>query len=199
MKIISKNKVKKVDEMFFKNLKKGDSKTLQLFYDIYASSIYTTILRYVNHIPDAEDLLQESLLKIIDSLDKFSYTNESAFYSWMKKIAVNLTLNYLRDQSKFQFVDEYPLELIPDLDDDEQLNNLELNPTELIRMISELPAGYKAVLNLYVFEQYSHKEIATTLGISESTSKTQLMKARKLLKTKFENKYSFNIQQYERV
>ena len=65
MKIISKNKVKKVDEMFFKNLKKGDSKTLQSFYDIYASSIYTTILRYVNHIPDAEDLLQESLLKII--------------------------------------------------------------------------------------------------------------------------------------
>ncbi|HNX21482.1 MAG TPA: RNA polymerase sigma factor [Bacteroidales bacterium] len=199
MKIISKNKVKKVDEMFFKNLKKGDSKTLQSFYDIYASSIYTTILRYVNHIPDAEDLLQESLLKIIDSLDKFSYTNESAFYSWMKKIAVNLTLNYLRDQSKFQFVDEYPLELIPDLNDDEQLNNLELNPNELLRMISELPAGYKAVLNLYVFEQYSHKEIATTLGISESTSKTQLMKARKLLKTKFENKYSFNIQQYERV
>ena len=199
MKIISKNKVKKVDEMFFKNLKKGDSKTLQSFYDIYASSIYTTILRYVNHIPDAEDLLQETLLKIIDSLDKFSYTNESAFYSWMKKIAVNLTLNYLRDQSKFQFVDEYPLELIPDLNDDEQLNNLELNPNELLRMISELPAGYKAVLNLYVFEQYSHKEIATTLGISESTSKTQLMKARKLLKTKFENKYSFNIQQYERV
>ena len=199
MKIISKNKVKKVDEMFFKNLKKGDSKTLQSFYDIYASSIYTTILRYVNHVPDAEDLLQESLLKIIDSLDKFSYTNESAFYSWMKKIAVNLTLNYLRDQSKFQFVDEYPLELIPDLNDDEQLNNLELNPNELLRMISELPAGYKAVLNLYVFEQYSHKEIATTLGISESTSKTQLMKARKLLKTKFENKYSFNIQQYERV
>jgi RNA polymerase sigma-70 factor (ECF subfamily) len=199
LKIISKNKVKKVDEMFFKNLKKGDSKTLQSFYDIYASSIYTTILRYVNHIPDAEDLLQESLLKIIDSLDKFSYTNESAFYSWMKKIAVNLTLNYLRDQSKFQFVDEYPLELIPDLNDDEQLNNLELNPNELLRMISELPAGYKAVLNLYVFEQYSHKEIATTLGISESTSKTQLMKARKLLKTKFENKYSFNIQQYERV
>ncbi len=185
--------------MFFKNLKKGDSKTLQSFYDIYASSIYTTILRYVNHIPDAEDLLQESLLKIIDSLEKFSYTNESAFYSWMKKIAVNLTLNYLRDQSKFQFVDEYPLELIPDLNDDEQLNNLELNPNELLRMISELPAGYKAVLNLYVFEQYSHKEIATTLGISESTSKTQLMKARKLLKTKFENKYSFNIQQYERV
>lgn len=199
MKIISKNKVKKVDEMFFKNLKKGDSKTLQSFYDIYASSIYTTILRYVNHIPDAEDLLQESLLKIIDSLDKFSYTNESAFYSWMKKIAVNLTLNYLRDQSKFQFVDEYPLELIPDLNDDEQLNNLELNPNELLRMISELPAGYKAVLNLYVFEQYSHKEIATTLGISESTSKTQLMKARKLLKTKFDNHYSFNIQQYERV
>lgn len=198
MKIISKNKVKKVDEMFFKNLKKGDSKTLQSFYDIYASSIYTTILRYVNHIPDAEDLLQESLLKIIDSLDKFSYTNESAFYSWMKKIAVHLTLNYLRTQSKFQFVDEYPLELIPDLDD-ESFNSLEINPKELLKMISELPSGYKTVLNLYVFEQYSHKEIATTLGISESTSKTQLMKARKLLKTKIENQYSFNIQQYERV
>ena len=199
MKIRSKNQVKKVDEMFFKNLKKGDSKTLQSFYDIYAPSIYTAILRYVSHIPDAEDLLQESLLKIIDSLEKFTYTNESAFYSWMKKIAVHLTLNYLRAQSKFQFVDEYPLELIPDLDDDEQIDSFEINPKELLKMISELPSGYKTVLNLYVFEQYSHKEIATTLGISESTSKTQLMKARKLLKTKFDNQYSFNIQQYESV
>lgn len=198
MKIISKNKVKKVDEMFFKNLKKGDSKTLQSFYDIYASSLYTTILRYVSHIPDAEDLLQESLLKIIDSIEKFTYTNETALYSWMKKITVNLSLNYLRDHSKFQFVDEYPLELIPD-SMDEELNDIELSPNELLKMIAELPAGYKAVLNLYVFEHYTHKEIATTLGISESTSKTQLMKARKMLKTKLENIHSFNIQQYERV
>lgn len=166
---------------------------MQLFYNRYASSIYTVILRYINHIEDAEDLLQDSLIKILDSLHKFQFVDETSFVSWMKKIAINTTLNYIRNKNKIQNVEEFPIDLISNFDAEIENNYTlpDIEPEQLFAVIAELPTGYRTVLNLFVFENYSHKEIAAQLNISENTSKTQLLKARKLLKSKLETKYSF--------
>lgn len=192
MKFFSKNIDYKINDEFIKLLRKGDSNALHFFYNRYASSIYTVILRYVNNVQDAEDLLQDSLIKILESLQKFQFVDENSFKAWMKKISIHTTINYIRTRNKIQHLEEIPIDLISNFDAELDLNFTlpEIEPKELFAVIAELPTGYKTVLNLFVFENYSHKEIATQLNISENTSKTQLLKARKLLKSKLEKKYS---------
>lgn len=192
MKFFSKNIDYKINDEFITLLRKGDSNALHFFYNRYASSIFTVILRYINNVQDAEDLLQDSLIKILESLQKFQFVDENSFKSWMKKISIHATLNHIRNRNKIQNWEEYPIDLISNLDAEQDLNFTlpEIDSEELFALIAELPTGYKTVLNLFVFENYSHKEIATQLNISENTSKTQLLKARKLLKTKLEKKYS---------
>jgi RNA polymerase sigma-70 factor (ECF subfamily) len=183
---------KEINESFINHLKNGDRSTLEIFYDQYSSQIYSIILRYVGSIPDAEDLLQDSLIKILESLKNFKFTNEFMFKSWLHKIAINTTLNFIRQQNKFENIDQNTLDSISDYDNyDESLNPYHnLTPQQLYAIIAELPIGYKTVFNLFVIENYSHKEIASELGISENTSKTQLLKARKLLQSKIQKKYS---------
>ena len=192
MKFFSKNIDYKINDDFIKLLRKGDSNALHFFYNRYASSIYTVILRYINNVQDAEDLLQDSLIKILESLQKFQFVDENSFKAWMKKISIHATINYIRTRNKIQHLEEFPIDLISNFDAELDLNFTlpEIEPEELFAVIAELPTGYKTVLNLFVFENYSHKEIATQLNISENTSKTQLLKARKLLKSKLEKKYS---------
>ena len=192
MKFFSKNIDYKINDEFIKLLRKGDSNALQLFYNRYASSIYTVILRYINNVQDAEDLLQDSLIKILESLKNFQFVDENSFKAWMKKIAINTTLNNIRNRNKMQTFEEFPIDLISNFDaeNDNNFTLPDIEQEQLFAIIAELPKGYKTVLNLFVFENYSHKEIATQLNISENTSKTQLLKARKLLKSKLEKKYS---------
>ena len=192
MNFFSKNIDFKINEEFIKLLRKGDSKALHFFYNRFASSIYTVILRYINNVQDAEDLLQDSLIKILESLQKFQFVDEISFKAWMKKIAINTTLSYIRNRNKMDTFEEFPIDLISNFEAelDQNFTLPEIEPQELFAVIAELPTGYRTVLNLFVFENYSHKEIATQLNISENTSKTQLLKARKLLKSKLEKKYS---------
>lgn len=193
MKFFSKNIDYKINDEFIKLLRKGDSDALHFFYNRYSSSIYTVILRYINNVQDAEDLLQDSLIKILESIQKFQFVDENSFKAWMKKIAINTTLNIIRNRNKMQTFEDFPIDLISNFDAelDQNFTLPEIEPEELFAIITELPTGYKTVLNLFVFENYSHKEIAMQLNISENTSKTQLLKARKLLKLKLETKYSF--------
>ncbi len=195
MKKTTKNITKEINESFINHLKKGDAKTLEIFYNHYSSQIFTTILRYVGSIQDAEDLFQDSLIKILESLKNFKFTNEIMFKSWLHKIAINTTLNFIRQQNKFENIDQIVIESISDFDKNEDNYNPyeQLTPQQLFSVIAELPIGYKTVFNLFVLENYSHKEIATELGISENTSKTQLLKARKLLQYKIQQKYSSSI------
>jgi len=192
LKFFSKNIDYKINEEFIKLLRKGDSTALHFFYNRYASSIYTVILRYINNVQDAEDLLQDSLIKILESLHKFQFVDENSFKAWMKKISIHTTINHMRNRNKIQNVDEFPIDLISNFEAeiDNNFTLPDIEPEQLFAVIAELPTGYRTVLNLFVFENYSHKEIASQLNISENTSKTQLLKARKLLKSKLESKYS---------
>lgn len=111
--------------------------------------------------------------------------NETALYPWMRRVLINHTLNYLRDQKKYRFtesIDNYSDQWVEDPREDELDSMFEqCSPEEIVKIINELPDGYRTVFNLYAFEEYTHQEIADSLGISINTSKTQLMKARRAI------------------
>jgi RNA polymerase sigma-70 factor, ECF subfamily len=168
-------------------LKSGDKQALAEFYDAYSPVLLGVCLRYTAIREDAEDVMHESLIKILKGLDKFDPRFAGSFEVWMRRIAVNTSLNFLRDKMKTQKLNGWALQeaMEPEYDDaTEQELPVRLDPETVISLIGQLPAGYRTVLNLYVFENFSHKEIATELGISENTSKSQLSKARVLLKKK---------------
>lgn len=161
---------------------RGDSQALASFYDRYAPALLAACLRYVPSRPDAEDLLHDAFIKILQNLNRFEYRGEGSLMGWMKRIVVNLTLNFLRDKEKSLLVNDQTLPAVPEESDATDGESYGVTPEEIHQLIQELPVGYRTVLNLFVFEKYSHKEIAVLLNCSESNSKSQLLRARTLLK-----------------
>lgn len=145
-------------------------------YDQYAGKMFLVCLRYAKSHEEAEDILQEGFVAVFDNIHKFRF--EGSFEGWMRRIIVNTALKTYHKQ---RFHNEQ-VEL-PDYDthfEDPQAVWM-LSTQELLQMIAELPDGYRVVFNMYAIEGFSHKEIAETLDISESTSRSQLLKARKML------------------
>jgi len=176
---------KTLEPSFIKRLKKGDQKAIALWYDQSAPLLMGLCMRYSRCTQDAEDLLHNGMLKVLAALDSFTYQGPGRFEAWVKRIVVNTALNQLREEAKktnIRFDDNRVSDFETEEDDDEMLPIPE--PEELINWIRELPLGYSTVLNMYVFEGYSHKEIALELNISENTSKSQLSKARAMLRRK---------------
>ena len=169
-------------------LKKGDKQALAEFYDIYSPVLLGICMRYTAIREDAEDVMHESLIKILKGLEKFNPQFSGSFEVWMRRIAVNTSLNFLREKMKAQKLNGWELHDNKSYEDEDQNESpgipQQLEPEAVIRLVGDLPYGYRTVLNLYVFENYSHKEIATELGISENTSKSQLSKARAFLRKK---------------
>lgn len=159
-------------------------------FDKYAPMLKGVCLRYADNSADADDLLQEGFIKILDNIVKYAETG--SFKAWMKRIMVNNAINYCRKKSKLRF-DEINDNLFADEIDEEHSHDLEtriieanINPQQVIEIIRELPDGYRMVMNLYVLDGYTHNEISQKLGISINTSKSQLSRARKLLANKTE-------------
>jgi RNA polymerase sigma-70 factor (ECF subfamily) len=157
-------------------------------YTKYSSRLYGVCLRYTGNRTEAQDVLQDSLVKIYKNIHKLSCDSEKVFYLWMHKITVNTALNYIRDNlrnSRSLDIDEQESELLGDTADESFSfydNLLEIvDVARLLCFIQEMPCGYRTVFNLYALENYSHKEIADELNISVNTSKSQLFKARKML------------------
>ena len=144
-------------------------------------------LRYTAVREDAEDVMHESLLRILKGLDRFKPRFSGSFEVWMRRITVNMCLNFLRERMKAQTLKDMaayePMDEETEPSADSSLPE-KLEPEAVIELIGGLPPGYRTVLNLYVFDNYSHKEIASALGITENTSKSQLSKARALLRKK---------------
>ena len=162
---------------------------IKLLYEKHAPSLLSLCLRYCGNIEDAEDVLHDGFIKIIKNLHTFRDRENGSFTGWMKRIMVNTSLNLIRDRSKEnKFTDIDPLVekiIIPEEEETDSLINTESFSKEMImKMICELPAGYRTVFNMYVFEDYTHREIAEILNFSENTSKSQLSKARAMLKKK---------------
>lgn len=159
-----------------------------MLYDSYSSRLYGVCLRYSGDRDEAQDILQESLLKIFKNIHTFKYVDEFLFYGWMYKITVNTALNHYREWIKRNQDKEAVVELSNNNEIDEYSifdTILEhINQQTLLKLIQELPIGYRTIFNLYVFENRTHKEIAEEFNISINTSKSQLFKARKILITK---------------
>ena len=166
-----------------RNTEAGNSEKalVALLYDRYASWLFAICLRYTGNREDAQDVLQEGFIKIMKGIRHFKPTGNIKF--WMRRIMVNTALNYIRDHKKEQIFTELDpgTQMIPE---EEGNQEPEISNDKLMEFIGALPSGYRLIFNLYVMEDYSHKEIAEMLGISENTSRTQLLKARACLKKK---------------
>lgn len=171
-------------------IKAGDQQALHRLYTRFVGYAVAVGLRYIPDRDEVQDVIQDSFVKILSSAAHFEYRGEGSLKAWVLKIVANEAISYIKKKKKFVFVDEMPDE--PDTGDPEVS---EVPPQVLTKLIGELPNGYRLVLNMYVFEQKSHKEIAQELGISEGTSASQFLRAKKLLARKI--KEYLNKNQYE--
>jgi RNA polymerase sigma-70 factor (ECF subfamily) len=147
----------------------------------YAEDMMLLCLRYITNGEDAKEILMDSFLGFFKNMKSFTWYGEGSVKAWLKKIVVNNCLGHLRKKNPaFIANGELPHECA----DDSETALDALNAKQILRMIHTLPDGYRAVFNLYVFEGMNHKEIAEALNISESTSKSQLHRARAILKGK---------------
>jgi RNA polymerase sigma factor (sigma-70 family) len=172
------------EEIILKGCREGKRIAQKQLYDKYVSLMLAICLRYSKSRDEAEDLLQEGFLKIFQNIN--TYRKHGSLEGWIKRIMINHALNQYKKNRKIPFAED-----VDSINENEILSvheEIEKNepvPAEtLLAMIQSLPEGYRMVFNLYVFEGYSHREIAEAINFSENTSKTQLMKARRQLQEK---------------
>ncbi len=164
---------------------KNDAFAQRLLYQLYVNDLLKLCFRYVNNKTDIEDILQHSFEKVFFKIGQFEYKGAGSLKAWIHRIAINECLMHIRKNKTFNisFIDETTwLEDKIDHSDHEPEANNSFELSHVQACIRKLPDGYRAVLNLYVFDEMTHEEVADTLGISINTSKSQLSRARKLLK-----------------
>ena len=159
-------------------IRQNDQRAMSLLYQMYIGELSSVCYRYIPNADDAKDVLQNSFVKIFTSISTLEYRGEESFKGWMIRIVANEALTFLRNRKKLLFVEQN--ETLDEIENDD-LDTERISPDELHRLISELPDGYRTVLNLYVFENYSHRQIAELLSIKESTSASQLYYAKQWL------------------
>ncbi len=153
----------------------------EALYKKYSGVLFGVSVRYTKDYSAAEDVLQESFVKIFTNIS--SYKGKGAFVAWMRKIVINTALEKYRKQFQMYFVDD--IEDITETVIAEDIYS-KLDAEDLLKLVASLPPAYKVVFNLYAIDGYSHKEIAEKLGISIGTSKSNLSRARKILQAKVE-------------
>ncbi len=167
------------DHEIISRILNGERAHFRELYNRHIQYLMLTAFRYIKRREVAEDLVQESLIKIFNKLSQFD-AEKGKFRSWAKKIVINTCLEFLRKKSIIQYVEDFREIHLTNSVREVALENLELE--DLTKVIQSLPTGYRAVFNMYIIDGYSHKEIAQKFSISESTSKTQLLKAKKALR-----------------
>lgn len=149
-------------------------------YKDFAPKMYGICLRFAGNKMDADDILQEGFIKVFKNITEFR--NKGSFEGWIRRIMVNTAINFHKRRVRIASTEETDLrEVSPSIAAD--VFSI-LSQDELLKMIRELPNGYRTVFNLNVIEGYTHKEIAEMLGISDNTSKSQLVRARRILQKK---------------
>ena len=155
-----------------------EEKAFRLMYDHYAPLLLTMAMRYTSRAAEAEDILQETFIKVFKSIDKFVLNG--SFEGWLKRILVNTAINHFHQQSRVKESSTLDSAAIFQSEDADIID--QMSEDELIEKIRQLPEGYRIVFNLYVIEGYDHQEIGKLLNISAGTSRSQLAKAKKKLK-----------------
>ena len=168
---LSRNAASFFDVLIQKTIE-GDNRAFKEIYDAISGKMYSLCLRYAGNENDANDCFQEGFIKLYRNLK--SYRGEGSFEGWARKVFVRICIDYIKKNKAFFSV--YSEELaVPseDLDGYDKLSG-----EDLMKMIRQMPDGYRTVINLYLVEGYSHKEIGEMLNISEEGSRSQLYRAR---------------------
>jgi RNA polymerase sigma factor (sigma-70 family) len=160
--------------------KKGDAKAFRKIYDQISPGVYFVCLRYMKDSVQAQEVLQQAFITVFEKIKQFK--GDGNFEGWVKRIAVNTALQVIRKKSKTLWLDDYDqIETADEVIEIEIFEEVD-NTEAALTLLNDLPEGYKTIINLSVLEDYSHKEIAEMLNISEGTSRSQLLRAKKKLK-----------------
>ena len=159
---------------------KGDRTSQKVLYDRLAPRMFPLCMRYIGDRIMAEDILQDGFITLFTRLE--SYKGEGSFEGWARKIFVTTALMSLRKKDALKMSEE--LDVVRGMKADIPSQGQNIGYKELMKLVMELPAGFRTVFNMYAIEGYSHKEIGEMLGISETTSRTQLSRARIWLQNK---------------
>jgi RNA polymerase sigma-70 factor (ECF subfamily) len=168
-----------LEELILK-CKKQDLKAQGELYKKFSGILFSVCLKYSPNYHEAEDSLQDAFITIFKRIEQFK--GKGSFEGWMKRVTVNTVLQKYRKQKVFQLTNEEQLE-------EEVVVEVEVNAVPLdylLKIVQELPDRYRLVFTMYVLDNYSHKEISELVGISVGTSKSNLARARGILKTKVE-------------
>ncbi len=157
----------------------GDAHSCKQLFDTYSGKMMGMCYRFARDRNEAEDMLQEGFVRIFKKLHL--YSGQGSLESWMRRVIINTAIKYkhkhVTRHSYNEIENVHALDTTPSVID-------EISKEEILKLVQSLPDGYRIVFNLYVVEGYSHKEIADKLSIGESTSRSQLVKARNMLRTK---------------
>ena len=156
---------------------KGKSSAQRTLFQLHSGKMFAVCLRYMGNTMEAEEVLQESFIKVFEKLNQWK--GNGPLGGWIRTIVVNTALTRIKNNKKFKLdknIDEAVM-----LSDDREDQLEAMQAEDLMKLIAQMPEGYKAVFNLFAVEGYGHKEIAELLGVSESTSKTQFLKAKNWL------------------
>ncbi|MCW5915375.1 MAG: RNA polymerase sigma factor [Chitinophagaceae bacterium] len=156
-----------------------------MLYDKFASKMYGVCMRYAGNTNDANDIMQDGFIRVFSNLQKFR--GDGSFEGWVRRIFVNTCIEHYRKKVQSYNINEAHENTV----EDTNLDAMDvLAAKDIVKLVNSLSPGYKTVFNLHVVEGYNHKEIAEMLGISEGTSKSQLARAKALLKKTIENHYN---------
>jgi len=176
-------------DLFFdiiKRCKRGDRKAQEAVYNLLAGKMFSVCLRYSSSYEDAQDLLHDGFVTVFTKIGQFHHGG--SFEGWVRRIFVNHAMERYRNDSRLLMaddVDENSLHFAAHEDDDvDEWGAYRLTEAELLAMVDELPPQYKVVFNLYVIDGLSHRDIAEKLKISESASRSNLLRARGILQKK---------------
>lgn len=179
--------MKGVEYSYYKGCLKNDNRVREPFFKEYLPRIKGICRRYVVDKDEINDLVQESFIKIFTKIESFKWNGDGSFNSWVSRVTINIAIDYLKRQKKISM---QPLD-DDDIEEDVEPDNREsfverfkekITDDILLQALNSIPEHFKIVFNLSVIEGFSHKEIASQLGIPEKTSTTRLVRARKLLK-----------------
>lgn len=167
--------------------KKQDRHAQRALYELYAPRMMSVCLRYCKNDETARDLLHDGFIQVFTRIG--SYEGKGSFEGWLRRIFVNVALEYYRQEQKnHKFLEEYRSEIQDggSFVDDDALDIENIPRHEVMAMIRELPPGYRTIFNLFIFEEMSHREIGKLLKISEAASRSQFFRAKTLLQKKIQ-------------
>ena len=168
---------------------KGNRKAQKQLYQLFADKMFGVCMRYADDVDEAKDILQDGFIKVFMNLEQFNH--KGSFEGWVRRIMVNTALEKFRDKSYLFAVNMEQGYESKDSEYDHILSELAVQ--DLLKLIQELSPQYRMVFNLYAIEGYSHKEICEMLNIKEGTSKSNLSRAREILKKKVKKYYGIKI------